>query len=95
MWVPTYHVFASRAAFLAVCDAAGWTRGPDGKPVLPDGMALREIGPIVAPPTVGSDGIPISGDVLDARYHVNAAWHGTQANRLNVMLCLGALFPGN
>jgi hypothetical protein len=42
----------------------------------PDGAAVQEIGPIMAPPTVAADGSPIPGDVLDARYHVNAAWHG-------------------
>ena len=24
MWIPTYHAFPSRAAFLAACDTAGW-----------------------------------------------------------------------
>ena len=33
----------------------------------PDGVALQEIGPIIAPPTGESDGAPVSGDVLDAR----------------------------
>lgn len=33
-----------------------------------------EIGPIVAPPSLGADGTPVPGDVLDPRYHVNAAW---------------------
>jgi hypothetical protein len=76
MWIPTYHAFPSRAAFLAACDAAGWPRGPDGKPMPPDGAAVQEIGPIMAPPSVGADGSPVPGDVLDARDHVNAAWHG-------------------
>jgi hypothetical protein len=78
MWIPTYHVFPSRAAFLVACDAAGWPRGPDGKPMPPEGATLVEIGPIVAPPSIGPDGVPVPGDVLDARYHVNAAWHGTE-----------------
>jgi hypothetical protein len=78
MWIPTYHAFPSRAAFLAACDAAGWTRGPDGRPMPPEGAAVQEIGPIMAPPSVGADGSPVPGDVLDARYHVNAAWHGIE-----------------
>lgn len=44
----------------------------------PDGVALQEIGPIIAPPSIGPDGAPIPSDVLDARYHVNAAWHGLE-----------------
>ncbi len=76
MWIPTYHAFPSRAAFLAARDAGGWAHGPDGKPMPPEGATLQEIGPIVAPPSIGPDGMPIPGDVLDARYHVNAAWHG-------------------
>lgn len=41
-------------------------------------MALQEIGAIITAPTVGSDGAPIPRDVLDARYHVNAAWPGVE-----------------
>ena len=44
----------------------------------PDGVALQEIGPIVAPPGIDAHGVPVPDDVLDARYHVNAAWHGVQ-----------------
>ena len=55
---------------------AGWPRGPDGKPMPPEGAVLQEIGPIVAPPSLDADGTPVPGDVLDPRYHVNAAWHG-------------------
>ena len=76
MWIPTYHAFPSRAAFLAACDASGWPRGPDGKPMPPEGAVLLEIGPIVAPPSLGADGTPVPGDVFDLLYHVNAAWHG-------------------
>lgn len=75
MWIPTYHAFPSRAAFLAACDAAGWARGPDGKPTPPAGATLQEIGPIVAPPRLDADGTPVPGDALDPRYHVNAARH--------------------
>ena len=78
MWIPSYHAFPSRAAFLAACDVAGWPHGPDGKPMPPERATLVEIGPIVAPPSTGPDGVPIPGDVLDARYHVNAAWHGIE-----------------
>jgi hypothetical protein len=42
----------------------------------PEDATLVEIGPIVGPPDVGVDGAPVPGDVLDVRYHVNAAWHG-------------------
>lgn len=44
----------------------------------PEGATLVEIGPIIAPPSIGPDGVPVPGDVLDARYHVNAAWHGVE-----------------
>lgn len=75
---PNLPAFRSRAAFLAACDAAGWARGPDNKPMPPDRAALQEIGPITAPPSIGADGIPMPGEVVDARYHVNAAWHGME-----------------
>ena len=76
MWIPTYHVFPSRAVFLAACDAVGWFRAPDDTPMPPEGVTLVELGPLIAPPSIGRDGMPIQGDVLDPRYHVNAAWHG-------------------
>jgi hypothetical protein len=44
----------------------------------PEQAALVEIGPLVAPPSLEADGIPIAGEVLDPRYHVNAAWHGLE-----------------
>ena len=78
MWLPTYHAFASQAAVLAACDTAGWARGPDGKPLPPDGAVLQEIGPIAAPPSIDAHGVSVPGDVLDARYHLNAAWHGVE-----------------
>ncbi len=76
MWRETYHRFASRAAFLAVCDAACWARDPlaSSMPVPPTGVAVDEIGPLVAAPTLATDGAPVPGDVLDARHHVNLAW---------------------
>ena len=78
MWIPTYHAFASHSALLAACDSAGWTPGPNGKPMPPEGATLVEIGPIVARPGIDAHGVPVPGDVLDARYHVNAAWHGVE-----------------
>lgn len=80
MWTPTYHRFASRAAFLAACDAAGWPRDPlnSEQPSPPAGAVLVELGPHIARPTVGDDGALAPGAVLDARYHVNAAWHGME-----------------
>jgi hypothetical protein len=78
MWTTTYHRFLNRAAFLAACDAAGWPRGPDNSPMPPEQAALVEIGPLVAPPGLEANGIPIPGEVLDPRHHVNAAWHGLE-----------------
>jgi hypothetical protein len=78
MWHATYHIFASRLALLAACDSAGWPHGPDQRPLLPEGVVLDEVGPILSRPTVGEDGAPVPGEVLDARYHVNAAWHGIE-----------------
>ncbi len=78
MWIPTYHRFVSRAAFLAACDAAGWPRDPQAatRPAPPVGVVLDEIGPLVVRATVGEGGAPVPGEVLDGRYHVNAAWQG-------------------
>jgi hypothetical protein len=78
MWTTTYHRFLNRAAFLAACDATGWPRGLDGKPMPPAGATLVEIGPIITAPGIDAHGVPVPGDVLDARYHVNAAWHGIE-----------------
>jgi hypothetical protein len=58
MWTPTFHRFDSQAAFLAACDAAGWPRDHQDRPVVPLSAALDIIGPL--------DG--------DARLHVNALW---------------------
>lgn len=74
MWTPTYHRFASRAAFLAACDAAGWPVEGNA-PVPPSGVVLDEVGPLLAPPQIVA-GVAEPGEVIDARFHVNAAWHG-------------------
>ena len=58
LWIPSYHAFPSRAAFLAACDALAWPRGPDNMPMPPDGAMLVEIGPLIAPPSIGPDGLP-------------------------------------
>ena len=47
-----------------------------------DGATLLEIGPIVAPPTIGADGTPVPGDVLDPRYHVRATLVIAKLDRL-------------
>jgi len=44
-------------------------------PAPPAGVALDEIGAHIAPPAI-VDGQAQPGEVLDARWHVNAAWHG-------------------
>lgn len=74
MWIPTYHRFANRAAFLAACADAGWPV-ESGTPQPPHGVALEEIGMLFAPATVGLGGVPVAGELLDARHHVNLAWH--------------------
>lgn len=74
MWIPTYHRFADRAAFLAACEAAGW-HVEAGAPVLPPGVTAEEIGVLYAPASVGPGGMPMAGAVIDARHHVNMAWH--------------------
>ena len=43
MWTENFLRFANEATFLAACDAAGWPRGPDDKPMPPDGAALQEV----------------------------------------------------
>lgn len=74
MWIPTYHRFADRAAFLAACEAAGWPVEA-GAPVLPPGVTVEEIGVLYAPASVGPGGMPMAGAVIDARHHVNMGWH--------------------
>lgn len=75
MWTETFHRFENEAAFLAACDAAGWGRGPDNRPMPPGSCNLDIIGPIVAPPQVGPNGMPIAGQTIDTGFHFNAAWH--------------------
>jgi hypothetical protein len=76
MWTTTYHRFTNRAEFLAACQMAGWICPPGQDPDLPQGVAVDIVGPIVAPAQVGDGGVPIIGEVIDPRYHVNLAWHG-------------------
>lgn len=78
MWITTYHRFLNRAAFLAACQEAGWTCPPGQDPELSHGVAMDIVGPILGPPRVGPNGIPIAGEVLDPRYHVNLAWHAQE-----------------
>lgn len=44
---------------------------------------------------LGIDAGPIDAMVLDYLEYFKVPLHPKQANRLNVMPCLGALFPGN
>jgi len=41
-------------------------------------VAIDIVGPIVAPAQFGEGGVPIAGEVIDPRYHVNLAWHGRE-----------------
>jgi hypothetical protein len=75
MWITTYHRFTNRAGFLAACAAAGWDCPPGQDPSLPHGVALDLIGALIGPATLAEGGIPIPGEVIDPRYHVNLAWH--------------------
>jgi hypothetical protein len=72
MWTETYHRFVDEAAFLAVCDAAGWARGPDGKASPPAGVVLDVVGPAVEPLVL--TGTLITPGAVDWRWHVNASW---------------------
>jgi hypothetical protein len=76
MWIRTFHRFADEVAFLAACDAAGWSRDHRNRPILPGGVDLDVIGPRVDPPTVVDDRI-VPGAV-DPRWHVNASWLGLE-----------------
>lgn len=71
MWIATAHRWNSDAAFLAACDAAGWSRGPGNRPIPGDGIVLDVIGPSIDPPTM-VDGVIVPG-AIDARWHVNVA----------------------
>ena len=76
MWTRTFHRFATEAAFLAACDAAGWPRDHLNWPIPPTGVDLDIIGALVDPPTV-VEGRIVPGEV-DARWHVNASWLGLE-----------------
>jgi hypothetical protein len=78
MWITTCHRFTSRAEFLAACQSAGWTCPPGLDPEPPPGVALDVLGPAIAPAQIGEGGMPIPGELLDPRYHVNLAWHGRE-----------------
>lgn len=56
----------------AACDAAGWTRGPDGKASPPAGVVLDVVGPAVEPPVLA--GTVITPGAIDPRWHVSASW---------------------
>jgi hypothetical protein len=77
MWITTYHRFTNRAGFLAACEAAGWGVQA-GEPLLPQGVALDVIGPLIGPASVGAGGAPIPGEMIDPRYHVNLSWHARE-----------------
>jgi hypothetical protein len=78
MWITTCHRFANRAEFLEACETAGWTCSPGQDPQPPPGVALDILGPIVSPAQIGEGGVPIAGNVLDSRYHVNIARNGRE-----------------
>ena len=78
MWITTCHRFNNRGEFLAACQAAGWTCPPGQNPQPPPGVAFDILGPIVSPAQIAEGGIPIAGEVIDLRYHVNIAWHGRE-----------------
>jgi hypothetical protein len=78
MWITTYRRFAGRAAFLATCADAGWECPPGHEPSLPHGVAVDIVGSVIGPASVGEGGVPIPGEVIDPRYHVNFAWHGRE-----------------
>jgi len=78
MWITTCHRFANRGEFVAACQAAGWTCPPGQHPEPPPGVALDILGPIVSPAQIAEGGVPIAGEVVDPRYHVNLAWHGRE-----------------
>lgn len=72
MWTETYHPFTNEAVFLAACDAAGWARGPDGKPSPSAGVVLDVVGPAVEPPALA--GTLITPGAVDPRWHANVSW---------------------
>jgi hypothetical protein len=78
MWITTCHRFTNRAEFLATCAQAGWECPPGQEPTLPHGVAMDIVGPLIGPASIGEGGVPIAGEVIDHRYHVNLAWHGRE-----------------
>lgn len=78
MWISTYHRFLNRAAFLAACKDAGWTCPPGRDPEVPHAVAMDIVGTFLGPPKVDTDGMPIAGEEIDPRYHVNVAWHAQE-----------------
>jgi hypothetical protein len=78
MWITTYHRFLNRAALLEACQVAGWTCPPGRDPELPQGVAIDIVGPIVGPAQLSEGGVPVAGEVIDPRYHVNLTWHGRE-----------------
>ena len=77
MWITTCHRFTNRAEFVAACLATGWTCPSGQYPQPLPGVALDILGPVVAPAQLGEGDIPIAGEFVDPRYHVNFAWHGS------------------
>lgn len=74
----SFYRFDDRAAFLAACDAADWREGPEGERLCPAGVTVAEVGAIFSSPSVGANGRPIPGALLDARWHVNVLWDGVE-----------------
>jgi len=72
MWTDTYHRFIDEAAFLAACDSAGWTRGPDSKPAPPEGVVLDVVGPAIEPPAL--TGTLVTPGAVDLSWNVSASW---------------------
>jgi len=68
----TFHRFVTEAAFLAACDAAGWPRDHQNRPVPPPDIALDVIGPWQDRPAW--DGVTLTPGAIDGRWHVNAQW---------------------
>ena len=77
MWIYSFHRFLNRTAFLDACDAAGFPRDHEGEPELPQSVSLRVIGPLIGRPTLMPNGTMVPGEVIDPRYHVNAAFYGS------------------
>lgn len=78
MWITTCHRFTNQAEFVSACLAAGWTTSPGQDPTPPPSVALDIVGPIISPAQIAEGGVPIAGEVIDPRYHVNIAWHSRE-----------------